>query len=182
MNKHKEASFRLDTDHTSYLFRISKFGHLEHVYYGSLLSKDDKAEFLSQKRSIQVGSSIHYSKDDDAYSLDSMCLEWSDNGRGDYRQSPSEFIMPDGSFVSDFIYDSHEVHEGCVPMKGLPTAYGANQTLRITLKDKVFPIYIDLYYSIFGRTDVITRRAVVRNEGTVPLTIHRIMSMSGYAR
>lgn len=178
MNKHKEASFRLDTDNTSYLFRITRFGHLEHVYYGSLLSKDDKAVTLSQKRSIQVGDSIHYSKDNDVYSLDNMCLEWSDNGRGDYRQSPSEFIMPDGSFVSDFVYDSHEVHDGSLAMNGLPTAYGGNQTLRITLKDKAFPVYIDLYYSIFARADVITRRAVVRNEGKPPLNIRRIMSMS----
>lgn len=160
------------------MFRVSKFGHLEHVYYGSLLSKGDKAETLSQKRSIQVGSSVRYSREDDAYSLDNMCLEWSDNGRGDYRQSPTEFLMPDGSFVSDFIYDSHEVHDGSVHMDTLPSAYGGNKTLRITLKDKAFPIYIDLYYTIFARTDVISRRAVVRNEGNESLSIRRIMSMS----
>jgi len=112
------------------------------------------------------------------YALDSLCLEWSDNGRGDYRQNPTEFKMPDGSFVTDFVYDSHILLEGSVPMDTLPNAYGANQTLIITLKDKIFPIFIDLYYSVYEQTDVITRRAVVRNEAKEPLTIRRIMSLS----
>lgn len=63
-------------------------------------------------------------------------------------------------------------------MDSLPAAYGGNETLKITLKDKVFPIYIDLYYSVFYDTDVITRRTVVRNEAETSLTIRRIMSMS----
>lgn len=79
------TSFRLDTEHTTYLFRKTRYGHLEHVYYGNLLSKDDRAEDLALKRPIQVGSSVLYDKEDNVYSLDRMCLEWSDNGRGDYR-------------------------------------------------------------------------------------------------
>ncbi|HKL78898.1 MAG TPA: alpha-galactosidase [Mobilitalea sp.] len=174
----KETSFRLDTEHTTYLFQKTKYGHLEHVYYGNLLGQEDRADVLAQKRSIQVGSSVLYHQEDSVYSLDNMCLEWSDNGSGDYRQSPTEFVMPEGSSVTDFIYNRHEVLEGSVPMEALPSAYGGNQTLKVTLKDKVYPIFIDLYYSVFERTDVITRRAVVRNEATTPLTIRRIMSMS----
>ncbi|HKL99781.1 MAG TPA: alpha-galactosidase, partial [Mobilitalea sp.] len=127
---------------------------------------------------VQIGNSVLYDREDSVYGLDSMCLEWSDNGRGDYRQSPTEFIMPEGSSVTDFIYDSHEVLEGSITMEALPTAYGGNQTLKVTLKDKVYPIFIDLYYSVFEYTDVITRRAVVRNEATTTFTIRRIMSMS----
>lgn len=174
----QEASFRLDTEHTTYLFQKTKYGHLEHVYYGTLLEVGDRADILAQKRSIQIGSSVLYDQEDSVYCLDSMCLEWSDNGRGDYRHSPTEFHMPEGSFVTDFIYESHEVIDGCVPMETLPSAYGGNQTLKITLKDKAFPIYIDLYYSVFERTDVITRRAVVRNEAKTSFTIRRMMSMS----
>jgi len=174
----QETTFRLDTKHTSYLFQKTKYGHLEHIYYGKLLSERDRADILAGKRSIQVGSSVFYNQEDNVYGLDSMCLEWSDNGRGDYRQIPTEFKMQDGSFVTDFIYDSHNVLEGSVPMDTLPTAYGGNQTLIITLKDKIFPVYIELYYSVYEQTDVITRRAVVRNEAKAPLTIRRIMSMS----
>ncbi len=173
-----ETSFRLDTEHTTYLFQKTKYGHLEHIYYGNLLSDNDRAEALAQKRSIQVGGSVLYDQEDQVYALDNMCLEWSDNGRGDYRQSPVEFKMPDGSFATDFIYNSHEVLDGCVPMDTLPTAYGGNQTIKITLKDKAYPIFIDLYYTVYVQTDVISRRAVVRNEMNSPFTIRRIMSMT----
>lgn len=178
MIKVTDDVFRLDTELTTYLFRKTKFGHLEHVYYGNRLGECDTADSLSQKRSIQVGSSVLYSKEDEVYSLDSMCLEWSDNGRGDYRQSPTEFVMPDGSFVTDFIYDSHKVLQGSVPMDTLPSAYGGDQTLMITLKDQCFPVYIDLYYSVFEQTDVITRRAVIRSESESRINIRRIMSMT----
>ncbi len=172
------TSFRLDTDCTTYLIGKTKYGHLEHIYYGNLLSKEDGADVLAQKRSIMVGSSVFYSREDDVYSLDGMCLEWSDNGRGDYRHSPTEFKMPDGSFVTDFIYEGHEVQEGTASMEALPTACGGDQTLKITLKDKAYPIFIDLYYTVFELTNVISRRVVVRNEGHDPVTIRRIMSIS----
>lgn len=172
-----EINFRLDTKNTTYMFRTTRYGHLEHVYYGNTLSRHDRQEVLANKHVIQTGSSIYYSQDDLTYSLENRCLEWSDNGRGDFRTSPSEIIMPDGSFVTDFVYDSHEVFNGCVPMETLPTAYGGDKTLKISLKDKVFQVYIDLYYSVFWKTDVIIRRAVVRSEEEDIITLRRIMSM-----
>lgn len=178
MITYRNESFRLNTKNTTYMLRITKYGHPEHIYYGNLLKDEDSAEVLAQKRSIQVGNSVLYDKEDNVYALDSMCLEWSDNGRGDYRVSPAEFIMPDGSFVTDFIYDSHKVLDGCVPMDTLPTALNGSQTLRITLRDKAYKAFIDLYYTVFEQTDVITRRAVVRNEAGAPITIRCIMSLS----
>lgn len=172
-----KSDFRLDTKSTTYWFRKTRYGHLEHVYYGSLLSNEDEADSLALKRSVQIGSSVYYDREDNVYNLDGMCLEWSDNGRGDYRQSPTEFVMPDGSFVTDFVYLSHEIIEGSVEMDTLPTAYGGVQTLKITLKDKVYPVFIDLYYTVFDKVDVISRRAVVRNDSESSVIIRRIMSM-----
>lgn len=83
-----ENTFRLDTANTTYMFRITKFGHLEHVYYGASLETDDLAEVLAQKRTAVIGNSVDYDESDEYYNLDNICLEWSDNGRGDYRQSP----------------------------------------------------------------------------------------------
>lgn len=51
--------FRLETTETSYWFRITKFGHLEHIYYGSKL-KSQNVEALLHKRTAVVGSSIVY--------------------------------------------------------------------------------------------------------------------------
>ena len=90
---------------------------------------------LAQKNIVPMGNSVVYDEADEIYSLDQMYLEWSDNGRGDYRQSPTELKMPDGTFVSDFVYASHEIREGSVPMETLPSAYGGDQTLVVTLRD-----------------------------------------------
>lgn len=57
-----KTSFRIDTKNTTYIFQKTKYGHLEHIYYGNLLSKEDRISSLRQKRSIQVGSSILYDK------------------------------------------------------------------------------------------------------------------------
>ena len=173
----KDNVFRLDTENTTYIFRITKFGHLEHVYYGFLLDQDDSADVMAQKSSVSIGSSISYDRSDKLYSLDNMCLEWSDNGRGDYRQSPTEIKMPDDTFISDFAYLSHRIIDGSVPMKTLPSSYGGDQTLEITLKDTTSDVFLDLYYTVFEKADCITRRAVLKNESDDPLIIRRIMSM-----
>ena len=169
--------FRLDTAHTTYLFRVTSFGHLEHIYYGARLSPTDRAAVLKLKRSIMLGSSVLYDPSDDCYCLNNLLLEWSDNGRGDYRQSPTELKMPDGSFVSDFVYVSHRVEAGSLRMDTLPSAYGVDQTLVITMKDTTCNIVLTLYYAVFEKTDVISRRAVLTNESASPLQIRRIMSL-----
>ena len=83
----KDQVFRLDTAETTYLFRVTKFGHLEHVYYGPLLAPGEDARVLAQKNTALLGNSVAYDESDVSYCLDHMYLEWSDNGRGDYRQS-----------------------------------------------------------------------------------------------
>ncbi len=172
----KEKVFRLDTTDTTYLFRVTKFGHLEHIYYGSLLDADTSADVLAQKRTIPTGSSVVYDTSDELYCLDALCLEWSDNGRGDYRQSPTELKMPDGSFVSDFVYASHKIVEGCLTMDTLPSAYGG-QTLAVTLTDTSCFVSLTLFYTVFEETNCITRRGALTNENEKPLFIRRIMSM-----
>lgn len=173
----KDNVFRLDTENTTYIFRRTKYGHLEHIYYGALLDSMESADVLAQKQRIPIGSSVNYDESDQLYSLDNMCLEWSDNGRGDYRQSPTELKMPDNTFVSDFVYSSYNIEDGCSTMNTLPSAYGGDLTLTITLKDTTCSITLDLYYTVFEKTDVITRRVVLTNECENPLLIHRIMSM-----
>ncbi|HHY64490.1 MAG TPA: alpha-galactosidase, partial [Clostridiaceae bacterium] len=172
----KDKVFRLDTSNTTYMFRITGFGHLEHVYYGILLDEEDSADVMAWKTTVPV-SGVNYDESDRIYNLDIMCLEWSDNGRGDYRQSPSELMMPDGTFVSDFIYHSHRIVDGSVPMNTLPSSYGGDQTLEITLKDTTSEIYLVLYYTVYEKADCITRRAVLKNESDSPLVIRRLMSM-----
>ena len=143
----KDGVFKLDTAHTSYIFRVTPQSQLEHIYYGSWLPQAD-ADVLALKHTIGLGSTVEYVP---GYCLDSHLLEYSGIGKGDYRHSPLECVMPDGSFVTDFVYESHEIEEGTYTSDcGLPFAAGSGQTLSICLRDKKYPgVLLKLNYTVF---------------------------------
>ena len=172
--------FSLCTDTVSYIFRVTKFKHLEHIHFGEKMPEGD-AEPLAVKHDIQLGSSIMYDPSDDNYCLDNLCLEWSGVGRGDYRQTPIELKMPDGSFACDFLYDSHETVSGCLPMQSLPNAYDDEneaETLIVTLIERSNAVKLKLYYTVFPHSNVIARRSVLINSTGADLSLRRFMSMS----
>lgn len=173
-----KGSFFLETENTSYIFRVTPFGHLEHVHWGARVSRGD-AEALSLKRSSQYGSSVMYSKNDSEYCLDVVPLEWSGEGRGDYRRAPIDVRLAPGQCTTDFRYVSHSITKGSVPMSGgLPTAYGGEQTLAVLLRDEPGEAELTLYYTVYPAENVITRRCALRNTGAAALTVHKLMSMS----
>ena len=171
-----EKTFRLSTDHTAYLFRVTDFGHLEHLHYGGPVSMADGAG-MAAKTAIARGSSILYDESSDTYCLDDLTLEWSGVGKGDFRNPPAELTLPDGTFTNDFVYVSHERHTGALPMETLPTAYGEDaETLVLHLKEKAAPVTLDLIYTVYPREDVIARRCVLKNGGETPIVIDKLMS------
>ncbi len=172
--------FYLSTAATSYFFRATKFGHLEHVYYGERLPHAS-IEPLLLKRTSGFGSSVLYDESDANYCLDLLPLEWSGIGRGDYRTPPVEARLPDGSYASDFTYASYAVSEGAVEMERLPCAYADEspvQTLCVTLRDVPGGLTLLLYYGVYEETNVITRRTVLINESGGKVELRKLMSLS----
>ncbi len=173
----QNGEFRLSTNNTSYWLRTTKYRHVEHVYYGGRLPDDQAMEPLAVKRVMPTGGTVAYAGNDNAYCLDNLCLEWSGIGKGDYREPPAEIRMPDGTYTTDFVYQSHRVEKGSVPMETLPSAEAEDaETLIITLLDEPGQVFLDLYYTVFAQMDVIARRAVLRNENKQPLVIRRLLS------
>lgn len=170
--------FYLETENSSYWFRISPYGHLETVHYGKKMERGD-IQGLMVKRTAQTGSSVCYDEKAPLYVLDNIPLQWSGNGRGDYRYSPCEIRMPDSSFTHDFVYQSHKIEKGLKPMQTLPYAIDGNEdaeTLIINLKD-INDVSLALYYTVFPSFNLITRRAVLTNNNEKALEIRRLMSM-----
>lgn len=179
MISYTDGTFRLDTQNTSYLFRVTAFGHLESIHYGELLH-DQNLEAVLLKHTAMVGSTVAYDVSDPLYSLDTLSLEWSGIGKGDYRHAPAEIRMPDGSFVTDFKYKGHRITDGCITMTTLPSSYGEPadcRTLEITMTDIQGELTLLMYYTVFPGTDVITRRVVLENNNEKPLVIRSLMSM-----
>ncbi len=178
MIKENELVFELQTDSTSYIFRVSEKGQLEHIHYGSKLTAFD-AEALRLKNTYVIGSSVEYGEEE-GYCLDDLLLEYSGMGKGDFRHSPLEIILPDGSFVSDFVYKAHEIYGTAFKKEDtlLPLAYGDASTLTVTLADKKYTsLEMKLSYSVFEKANVIVRSTELINgtEGTV--YIKKLMSL-----
>lgn len=134
---------------------------------------------LAHKRTAAVGASVVYEDSDPLYCLDLLPMEWSGQGRGDYRELPCQIRMPDGSYVQDFVFRGRRIVPGACGAKTLPGAYGSEQdcqTLILYLQDTAQKVYLTLYYTVYEAVDVITRRAEIRNEEGNPLFLERFLS------
>ena len=171
--------FKLETKNLHYLFRILPTGQLEHLYFGKKII-DENLEVLHTKITAGAGSQVEYEKDGQKSLLDLTPLEYSGIGKGDFRLTPLEIKMPDGTYVNDFVYDHHVISKGIIDSKQLPTAK-ANEdeasSLVITLVDQHAKLELDLIYTVFYETNVITRRAILKNNDEKQLVIRKIMSM-----
>ena len=173
--------FHLRGAATSYLFRVTRYGHLEHLHFGAAVDLGDHPLDSVATMAVKLpaaGEGVKYDPDDTAYNLDRLPLEYSGLGKGDYRLPAIETTMPDGSFVTDLRYVGHRLHDGVVPCEdGLPTALAAGrpcQTLQVDLTDG--DLALTLYYTAFPESDVVTRRAVLTNRSQVALRVRRLMS------
>lgn len=176
--------FVLNTKNTTYAFEITSLGLLEHLYYGRKITLKT-SDGLKEHHVFAPGNTNVYSKDEPGMSLEDIRLEMSSFGKGDIRKPFIEVINSDGSFTSDFLYDSYTLSDG---KEGtlineddmeLPSSYGSKeevQVLSVLLKDKENNLELELIYSVFEESDVITRSAVLKNTSGSEITIKRLMS------
>ncbi|SFN85480.1 alpha-galactosidase [Eubacterium pyruvativorans] len=182
--------FVLCTDHTTYAFHVLPPGHLEHLYYGPRIRTDHPEDLSPLIRTpvFPSGNTNVYSEEYSNYSLEDLALEMSADGKGDIRAPFLALTHGDGSSTSDFLYRSFAVTEGVRPMHSLPQAGmtkenrfrssdGSIETLTVTLQDAEYELDLDLIWTVFPDCDVITRRAVLRNESSDPVTIRQIASL-----
>lgn len=176
----RDKSFLLSTERSAYMLMVNEHGHLEHLHYGAPVSLDD-AEALRYKHTIQYGSQVLYEPKDESYCMDNVPLEWSGLGKGDFRITPIELLMPDGSYTTDFVYEGCEIKQGVCPAETLPGAYVDNaedaETLIIYMHDRLYELSLRLVYTVFPKVNVISRRAVLTNGESSPVLLRRLMSM-----
>lgn len=173
--------FILDTENTTYCFRIIETGHLEHLYYGSKIEIDseDEAAVLFEKHAFAPGNTNVYDNEHTSFSLEDMRLEMSTHGKSDIREPFIEEKHADGGMTSDYLFESAVIREGKTPLETLPTSYEENgkvNELVITLKDLSYNMTLELHYSAFEDRDVITRSSRVINNSSETVILKRIMS------
>lgn len=167
--------FTLKTQNTEYVIGIYENRFPIHLYYGKI---DDKKE-LEYKNCV-LGFSPFHEEFGLNYLTDTAFSEFSFYGSGDFRSNALKVRnLKTGSFVTRFYFDSASKFKGRISLEGLPYADADDETetLLIVLKDIVLNAKINLYYTIFPRTDVISRYFVLDNNGESDIKIEKCMMM-----
>ena len=168
----------LHTLHTSYQMWADGQGVVHHLYYGPSIGGSDLRglEFYSDCGFSPQPAGMDRQRD---YSLDTLCQEYTGSGVGDYRIGCLRLAGPDGSRAADLRFVSAEAVPGKYALPGLPAACaedGACETLRLKLKDKVNGLAVTLLYGVFAQADVITRAALLENEGSGSIRLDKAAS------
>ena len=174
--------FVLDTANTTYAFQVLPSGHLEHLYYGSriIIRSEDDVTVLAEKRQCLPGNAVCYSPEYPALGLEDVCLEMSSHGKGDIREPFIEVTHADGSYTSDFLFESALISSGKAPFATLPGSYEENGNVKelvITLKDRQYDLTLELHYFVFEEYNVISRSAKLINTGDSAISLERLMSL-----
>ena len=164
----QDQVFHLKTDHYSYLLRINKWGQPEHLHFGAPVRTQDFTGFLCRP-GLGWGACVLLDDSDSGSCPDDKALEWSGSGRGDYRESPLEV-----GAATDLRFAGAQVGKAAPMASGLPMAHGGSETLEVSLQQN--GLDLKLIYTPYETA--LTRRAVLKNTGTEPVTLGKLMSYS----
>ncbi|MGG3467556.1 alpha-galactosidase [Neobacillus pocheonensis] len=175
----KDRIFHLNNDRISYLIQIVHGKYPAHLYWGKLVQTMQPSTILQYKgRAFSPTSEPGFP----AFSLDTLPQEYPAYGNGDFRSPAYQLRTREGSTITEFIYDSHEIVQGKPRLKGLPASYIENEseaeTLIITMVDSMLGIGMNLHYTIYRDLDVITRSVTFEHLGSQEVEIIKCMSMS----
>lgn len=173
----KSNIFTLNTANTTYQIKVDKYGVLLHLYYGSKIHGD--AEYIITYVDRGWSGNINDAGSDRNYTLDSLPLEYSGTGTGDFRNSTILIKNADGTDSCDLRYVSHEIIKGKYGLDGLPAVYASEdeaETLSIILEDTVSKIQVELLYGVLEREDIITRSVKIRNNSDGKVVLKKAAS------
>ncbi|MDE6740657.1 MAG: hypothetical protein K2K07_16365 [Lachnospiraceae bacterium] len=181
MIREYNQNYVLETDNTTYCFRVLPTGHLEHLYYGRkiTLTDDEGMKALVEKHTFMPGNTNAYDQENTAFSLEDIRLEMSSYGKGDIREPFIEVIHADGSYTSDFLFESAQITKGKEAYDTLPASYdeaGETDHLCIVLKDRQYALTLELHYYVYEDCDVIARSARLINDSEEEIKLMRLMS------
>lgn len=170
--------FRLITKNSEYQIKADNYGVLKHIWYGGKTGCD--MEYLLKFPDVGFSGSIYDAGNNRSYSLDTLPQEYSCEGTGDFRIAAVAAVHNDGSCALDLRYHSYRVTDRKYFIPGLPAVYAEAseaQTLEIVLKDTASEMEVTLKYAVLEEIDIITRSAVISNNGAYPVTLTRAASL-----
>lgn len=181
--KTEQRLFILENRFFSYILYADKHDFLRHLYYGNPLN-DFEIEDLTYVG--QDWSSTYYNANEekehiyeDHYNSMASHVEVSSDGNNDKKGSTVTIHQKDGSFYTDFRYESYRVYEGTPVLKTLPSIHSKKcESLEITLKDILSGVRMVLTFTIDEDSPIITRSTKLINDTEEEVDITRMMSLT----
>ncbi len=164
--------FVINTKSTTYVIGLSKTKHLLHLYYGQSLNDIPPLEAFLKEPPLPLGSSTSY--EDTDFNLNHVPLEAPTYGKGDYREPMVHLENEAGYRSMDFLYHAHESLKDFT-LKDYPKL-AKPKTLKITLKEKTFDIYLHLFITPYDEEDIIIRSCALENQSEADIIIDRMLS------
>ena len=176
----KTMEFHLQAKDTSYIFTILRNNQLGHLYYGKKIRHKDSFAHLITERNRSNVSNIYEGQEN--FSLEVFKQEYPSYGTTDYREPAFQILQEDGSRITNFEYNGHQIFKGKKPLDGLPATYVEHddeaESIEISLYDKLIDGEIKLLYTVYEDYNVITRSAKFINHGKENFNISRALSAS----
>ncbi len=173
--------FHLETENTSYVLHILPSGHAEHLYYGRKLRSPEKhLTALREKRYTRPQMGTYADDEDENLVLSDTLLEFSTEGKGDYRTPLLAISSGDkGERTADFRYSGFMKHDGIDSLSGLPQAKDSNslaETLILVFDDERRGLSLTLTYTVFPKLDAIIRRSTIKVKGKDGCIVRSLLS------
>ena len=169
--------FHLETEHTSYVIGLAdKRTYVGHVYYGKRIRLQDMRYLLRIGEPPYVPSENNRER---CSFYDTFPFEYSGNGVGDYRESAIAVTTVEGQHAILPTYVSYEITKEKPLLAGLPSSFDRDknaETLIIHCTDSVLNVNVDLYYTVFEDTDMITRSVHICNQDEEPIYLTKALS------
>jgi alpha-galactosidase len=162
-----------------YRIGIHPSGVLIHLYWGRKIVIEQPERLLHVRERAFSPAYRDYGAD---VSLDSLPQEYPTKGIGDFRDPAIEVVCKDGSNILELTYHSHRIMAGKPALAGLPATYIEHEdeadTLEIDLHDQRTSIVVTLRYTAYRERNVVTRSAIIKNNGNTPVSLRRALSSS----
>ena len=171
----------IHTDHTTYQMKADELSTLLHTYYGPRIDDTDMSQLIVPRDRGFSGNPYEVGMFDKTYSFDTLPLELSAFGDGDYRITGFHAEDHLGARALRFRFREAKVLPGKYGLPGLPAVYAKEseaETLEVTLADEDAGLLVRLLYGVLPDCDVITRALIVENEGQNPVRLLKTASLS----
>lgn len=176
----RTKEFHLYNQDVSYIFGILENGQPGHIYYGKRVHDTESFQHLIEYGLKDMAPCAF--EGNRMFSMEYLRQEYPSYGYGDLRYPAYQLLLQDGSRISEFVYQGHQVFKGKSRLKNLPAVYVEEaeeaETLEIYLKDEIINTELILSYTIFRDFPVICRNACFKNHGKEPVVLKNAMSLS----